>query len=920
MNKPVIQSAILSLLTTAVGVLHAADVSSGLSGVTPNAQLDPMVGQPVDIAPWAYVWRADRAVQAQPEAYFIPRRLERMDKVYRTAYHAMSARELKGDYGQNVPGLLNPLLQKPNSPLQTGLLWVGKLSDYRVELHWPTSGQQVPAPEAVEVRAYSAHYGWFGWTVDEVLSKPQVSADRHTWVYKGGCPTEMIAVFYDGTNSTPPAVRVISPNQGRWKRMDVEIEWGFQPGTEKAAFDAKLETYVAMGGSAAPLAEDKGTRVVDGNGWQSRAAGGGRRGITVPLLYTPSGRSGLDSRVTVRTKTSGFTFRINDLEKGPILIPEHGVFITKAGSGQTARQLAQELAAKNLKSLRQMVREHREAASWEEVMRTIRLSTCPPGTELKPFPKVPDPPMQVELPDAGWTAAWRAATNQLRGAHMWGGLAFEVGRVAHEMNMIGLHGEADKVYEHFLKSPGVKSDGDYADGKGALEWATNMKHDMGYSHDGTHASTGRLLFAMADRFFLTGDREWFQRNRPRLQAAADWIIRQRTLYLTNIPNRQDLVVAGLMPPCMLGDYGLPSCDWHWYYSDNAYALQGLQRFADALAQFDPEAGRKYAAEAKAFREDLRRSVDRETLLAPVRRGHDGLYHNFIPTMAYGRGELLAMELGSYQRPQGDAIVGGLPLAEPLVALDANDSRMVSTLDLMEEVATLPKVTTYLVTGYVDGVLYFVGKTLKQLAGMEFFDGAALKLDEKWFWNSHGAGLAKASHNANIFLLQDDVPNFLRFWMNAYAPLVGADGKLWEWGCLGQYTKCEYPDNGSAGWFMEQFRNLLAMEAGQSLWVARATPRAWLKQGQRISVKNAATYFGALAYEIISDVDHGHISATVEIPNRNPPQSVLIRFRHPTAAPIKSVTVNGKAWTDFDPVKEIVRLHDVRGSVNVQAAY
>ena len=95
---------------------------------------------------------------------------------------------------------------------------------------------------------------------------------------------------------------------------------------------------------------------------------------------------------------------------------------------------------------------------------------------------------------------------------------------------------------------------------------------MGYSHDGTHASMGRPLFAMAERYFLTGDKAWFQRNRVRMQAAADWIIRQRNSYMKDIPNRQELFVAGLMPPCMLGDYSLPSCDWHWYYVDNAYSL------------------------------------------------------------------------------------------------------------------------------------------------------------------------------------------------------------------------------------------------------------------------------------------------------------------------------------------------------------
>ena len=60
--------------------------------------------------------------------------------------------------------------------------------------------------------------------------------------------------------------------------------------------------------------------------------------------------------------------------------------------------------------------------------------------------------------------------------------------------------------------------------------------------------------------------------------------------------------------------------------------------------------------------------------------------------------------------------------------------------------------------------------------------------------------------------------------------------------------------------MENFRNLLVMEEGQSLWVARATPRSWLQQGKRIAVKNAPTHFGVAGYEIVSDVEHGKIAA------------------------------------------------------------
>ncbi len=905
------KTAVVSVLAMAAGVLYA--VEGPESGVLEKAQMEQMAGQAVDISPWAYEWRADRAVQEKPEAYFIPHRLERLDKVYRTAYYTMTETELKGSYGHLIPGLLNPLLPQPKGRLQAGLLWVGRLADYQVELSWPAGVPGIPSPEGVEVRVFPTNFGWFGWTVDEILGKPEVSADQHTWIYPGGSATEMIAVFYEGAEFAQPRIRVISPHMGVWQRMDVEIEWGFQAAAEKSDFDGRVETYLAMAGPVAALAEDPGTKVTDGHRWQSRAAGGGRRGIVVPLLYTPGGQPALDSRVTIWTQTAGFTFRVCDLEKGPILIPEHGVFVTKAGSGKTARQFAGELAAKNLKSICQRVREHREAASWEEVMQKVRLSTCPAGTPLPPFPAVEDPAMQVQLPDARWTDAWRAASFQLKGKHMWGGLAFEVGRVAHEMDLVGLHEEADKVYQYFLESPGVKPDGDYTDGTGALEWAKNMQHDMGYNHDGTHASTGRLLFAMADRYFLTGDKEWFQKNRLRLQAAADWIIRQRKLYMKDVPNREELFAAGLMPPYMLGDYAMPSCDWRWYYSDNIFSLQGVQRFADALTEFDAEAGRHYRQEAEAFRQDIRRAVEQEAVLSPVRQGQDGLYHSFLTSTCYTRGVLTSLELGSIQRPQGDLLMGALPLAEPFGVMDAKDIRMIGTIQKMEEIATSPQVASFILTGGN-------GKTLDAIEGPGSPANQAGEQDDTWFWNCFGGGLAKCSHNANIYLLQDDVANFLRFWMHAYAAIVGADGKLWEWAHLGEYSNCAGPDNGTAGWFLENFRNLLVMEEGQSLWIARATPRVWLEQGKKISVKNAPTYFGTLAYEIVSDVDHGKITATVEMPDRSPVQSLMVRFRHPQAAAMKSVTVNGQPWNGFNPDQEVVEITGLTGKAVVTASY
>jgi hypothetical protein len=120
--------------------------------------------------------------------------------------------------------------------------------------------------------------------------------------------------------------------------------------------------------------------------------------------------------------------------------------------------------------------------------------------------------------------------------------------------------------------------------------------------------------------------------------------------------------------------------------------------------------------------------------------------------------------------------------------------------------------------------------------------------------------------------------------------------------------------------MENFRDLLVMEDGRSLWVARATPRAWLEQGRKIIVRNAPTYFGTLAYEIVSDADHGTITATIEIPNRSPIKEIFLRLRHPQAAHIKSVTVNGQPWDRFNPSKEVIELTGLTGKAVVVARY
>jgi hypothetical protein len=57
-----------------------------------------------------------------------------------------------------------------------------------------------------------------------------------------------------------------------------------------------------------------------------------------------------------------------------------------------------------------------------------------------------------------------------------------------------------------------------------------------------------------------------------------------------------------------------------------------------------------------------------------------------------------------------------------------------------------------------------------------------------------------------------------------------------------------------------------------------------------------------------------------MPSRNLPRSVIVRFRHPEAVPIKSVIVNGQLWQGFNPDQEVIELTGFAGTVVVTARY
>jgi hypothetical protein len=337
-----------------------------------------------------------------------------------------------------------------------------------------------------------------------------------------------------------------------------------------------------------------------------------------------------------------------------------------------------------------------------------------------------------------------------------------------------------------------------------------------------------------------------------------------------------------------------------------------------MAEVDPANAGKYFAESNQYRKALQKAVDRAIALSPVIRVRNGTYRSYIPPIFYIRGPSVEQVVQLSMTDEDWSLEAVDSTGIPAV----DDVRVDGNLDVYEDVMSRHRENT------THGSDRFQILTQKRRE-------VGLSADEDWFWGGFSSQLGY-SYVANVYLRRDEVSSFLRQWVNNYAVFVNPafdyffiewfDWLLRPWFAK-SYETGEWMNYSGAtrnshalAYFMEQFRSLLVWEDGNTLWLAKATPRHWLEQGKRIAVSKAPTYFGVVGYEIVSDSDHGKIEATVEMPSRHPPQTVLLRFRHPRALPMKSVTVNRKLWTDFDPEKETVALNGLTGTITVTARY
>ncbi|HNQ87999.1 MAG TPA: hypothetical protein PKM73_05145 [Verrucomicrobiota bacterium] len=727
---------------------------------------------------------------------------------------------------------------------------------------------------------------------------------------------DRLRVRFQGMGPRPAVTALRAYGVSSVTPLRVEIEWGLQTGQRSRAFDGHLEIYNGRLGSLRPLADGVGVTLNGPGAWRSAPAARGRRGIAVELFYVandaqevrfkpagdlPTGSNGLltyhpnRTVVTVRTAGGTFSFAPRDLEAGePVFVPSLGFCVSRGGSGQSATSLLRQWVDKKLATTRQRVRQRPEQ-SLAQVLADHY------GAQRPAYPKPEaEPPMQIEVPDELASAAWRLAFWHVKrrcvlesGTYqivIWPYRALlgqESWRIFNALDQLGEHDIPRSGFGPWFKSQGqMVARGMFSGRAGALNvsgW--DLNHAQGH---------GSMLYAMAQHYRLSGDKPWLTEHLANFKAACEWIVQQRQRWIETAG--PDTWSAGLIPPCEMGDYA----DWRCLYQTSVFYWRGLKHAAEAIAELEPDTGAKYRDEAEQLRQAIIRAADRSSAVAPVIRVSDGSYRRSIPPAPYLRG--LFSEIGN---PFGGAHAGSLVMDSDLGAaalglgvVPADDPRLDEWLDVLED------------NLYRDNWMVRLHTQARQPSN-----------PEAWFSIGGYYYQCGYSQSALAHLLRDDVPNYLRSTFNQYAADVDPDKG---------YQFREHPNrtgegNGGdktfeVGAFLERMRALFVLEDGDQLWLARATPRAWLAQGQRISVRNAPSCFGTVAYEIVSDVDHAAIRASIELPSRLAPQAVRLRFRHPRGARIRSVALGGKAWPDFDPDKELIVLKGLAGKVLVQANY
>jgi hypothetical protein len=469
------------------------------------------------------------------------------------------------------------------------------------------------------------------------------------------------------------------------------------------------------------------------------------------------------------------------------------------------------------------------------------------------------------------------------------------------LDALGNHALAAEYLEAFVRLQGSKPfEGTYKGDQHEVYHGARVDKDYDYTASEYNLDHGVVLWALGEHYFFTRDKDWLRHVAPSMKKAADWVFEQRKD--TELKDGGEPIPEyGLLPAGHLED----NDDWGHWFSVNAFAAAGTTRLGEALAEIGDPSAAHYAQEATSYTKDLRAAVTRASQISAVVRLRDNTYVPYVPTRPYQRIRLFGpTQVAYYSRypqkvlPTYRGSATREVLYGPMILLStgifhADEPLANAVLDDWEDNATMSSSLGLFVHGWVD--------------------------DRYWFSRGGMVFQANLQNPILVYLRRNEIPAAIRNLYNdfvaCYYPSVNVfteEFRQWQ-SPSGPFYKV--PDEAK---FVNRLRDSLVREDSDALWLAAGAPRRWLAPGQRIEVRNVASYFGPVSYRM--EGRRNGASIRVQLPTRNPYKTAWLVVRTPQAKPLQSVEIAGQPWHDFDARQGRIRLPLRKEAMDVEVLF
>jgi len=419
-----------------------------------------------------------------------------------------------------------------------------------------------------------------------------------------------------------------------------------------------------------------------------------------------------------------------------------------------------------------------------------------------------------------------------------------------ELDRRGYHQEARRHLDTFLHYQGTRGLPGNFQSKEGIFYGSG-----GYECGDYNQHHGWVLWGLAEHYRFTGDRDWLAKIADKLIAGCDWVIGERQATMRTDATGGRTLEYGFLPAGSLEDV----TDFCYWLTTNCLTYRGLEAAAEALADIGHPDGARLAREAKAYREDLLAGFRESMVRSAVVRLRDGTYVPSFPVRLYLRGR----DFGWIR----NVLEGAIWLTTTVLDPCSQES-------------------TWIMKDFEDN-LYLDAPYNYPLEDFE----------REWFSRGGFSMQPNLVYSISPHLLRDHIEHFLRAYFNAFAATFRRDIRAMAEHALPTLVEWEGDHFKTSDEAMSSLwlRTMFIQEDGDTLYLGRGLPRAWVGSEHGVAIRRAATYFGPMSFELRTLDDGARIVASIDPPTRRPPQKVVVRFRHASKARLIGVVVNGEPF-------------------------